>query len=121
MRFTIAPAAPAVRPGIYNAVLIKIEERANGNGPFLLWHFELPDGAGTLKKPTSLKLGPQSNARRVIEALLGEPLAVGQTVEAEDLIGRPCRLVVGTATLADGRMVSRIERVLPADNGDAPF
>jgi hypothetical protein len=121
MRFTVTPTAPAVKPGVYDAILTQVEERTSENGPYLLWHFELANGGGTLKRPTSTKFGPQSNARQIVEALLGEPLAVGQVIEVEDLLGRPCRLVVGTATLADGRKVSRIERVLPADNGDAPF
>jgi hypothetical protein len=116
MRFTIAPATPAVRPGIYNAVLTQIEERSGENGPYLLWHFELANGGGVLRRPTSTRFGPQSNARKIIEALTGEELLAGQTVEAEDLIGRPCRLVVGTATLPDGRRVARIEQVVPADH-----
>lgn len=87
-------------PGRYTFRCVSIEEAPDkGYGPGVLWKFTLTDPAGvTLATPsgdeyelwqfTSQKLSPGARARQYADALLGRPLAEGETPNPRDLVGR---------------------------------
>lgn len=122
VRLIVPPSHQPLKPGVYEAVLTGVEERTGQNGDYLQWSFEIAGTHGqVVKRPTSTSFGPQSNARKFVEAVLGRPLEVGEVIEADDLVGHACQVVIETATLPDGKQVNRVTAVLPAGDGAVPF
>jgi hypothetical protein len=103
--------------GVYPARLVDVEQREKDGRPYLLWTFaiEMKDGERRVFRPTSTSFGRGAVARDIAEALLGRPLADGETVDADELLERPCRVVVQAAVDGQGRPVNRVAAVLPAD------
>jgi hypothetical protein len=122
LRFTATASERKPLPaGMYPARLADVEQREKDGRPFLLWVFavQTKDGERKLSRPTSTTFGRGSVARDIVEALLGRPMADGETVDADELLDRPCRVVVQVAVDGQGRPVNRITAVLPAD--EPPF
>jgi hypothetical protein len=107
--------------GVYAGRLVDVEERLKDDRPYLLWSFAIVtrDGERRVFRPSSTSFGRGAVARDIVEALLGRPMADGETVDADELLERPCRLVVQVAVDGQGRPVNRITAVLPAD--EPPF
>ena len=106
---------PAVAPGIHQAVVTNIEEVESKTDPgqfFRGWEFTLADGSGlTVRASSSLATSPKSKGGKWIAALIGHPLAEGETVE---LVGTRCTIIVGLKENG----YETVETVAPPDAGN---
>jgi hypothetical protein len=91
----------AVPDGAYPASVLSIEQQAPSDhspteNPYLRWTFKLSvDGEmSQLVKNTSLNFGPRSNARRLVESLLGRAMKPGETINMADYLPMDCQVVV---------------------------
>ncbi len=103
--------------GVYPARLADVERRERDGRGYLLWLFVVAGRTGERKvfRPSSTSFGRGATARAIVEALLGREVADGEEVDVADLLDLPCRLVLATTSLADGRLVNRVQSVLPVD------
>lgn len=110
---------PTVAPGIYQAVVTAVETRAAKADPtneFRVWEFSLTDGSGrTVSGSSSLSTSPKSKGGKWIAALIGHPLAEGETVE---LVGMRCTIIV---SVPDGKEYESVETVAPPDGTAKPL
>ena len=106
---------PAVAPGIHQAVVTNIEDVESKTDPgtyFRGWEFTLADGSGlTVRASSSLATSPKSKGGKWIAALIGHPLAEGETV---DLVGMRCTIIVGLKENG----YETVETVAPPDAGN---
>lgn len=117
MKF-VAKSYETPQAGLYSAILRDVEERTTDDGRmYYLWRFEIETRTGKtiVSKPTSTSSGPRSTARSIVEALLNRELEPGEEVELEDLLDKPCAIVVERAFRADGTEVARVSSVFPED------
>jgi hypothetical protein len=114
LKFTIPLTQALLDDGLYPATLANIQAREGANGPYLLWRFSIvvDDADNSVSGVTSTKLGPKAKARQWAEALLQRPLQPGEELDLEELIGMRCQVYITTATLDDGSVVNRIDRVV---------
>jgi hypothetical protein len=115
MQFKVPDTRSNVRPGTYRAILTGVELRENERGHFLVWSFELrlKTGTATATGTTSTKFGAGAKARAWVEALLNRPLAPGEELDSDELVGLPCYVVVRERTTADGTTLPAVEQVSP--------
>jgi hypothetical protein len=115
MRFVVPDTRSTLRPGTYRAVLTGVELRENERGRFLRWLFEVRTrtGSALVTGTTSTKFGAGAKARAWVEALLNRPLAPGEELDSDELVGLPCYVVVRERTTADGTMLPTVEQVSP--------
>jgi hypothetical protein len=81
--------------GLYAAKVNSIEEIDGQFGPQWRLEFALDDHPDD--KPwawATAKLGTRSKLYKWATALLGRPLAVGERLTKEQLVGRPCTLII---------------------------
>jgi hypothetical protein len=62
---------------------------------------------------TSPKFGAGAKARAWVEALLNRPLAPGEELDSDELVGLPCYVTVRERTTADGTTLPAVEQVSP--------
>jgi hypothetical protein len=118
---------PPPASGQHDAVLVDVIDQGEKDTPWGSAHkvqivFELGPSAGartdgrrhTVSAWYTLSLAPSSNLTRDLSdwGLLGEDR---DTLDLEDLIGTPARVVLVHAEGRDGRTVARIKCILPAD------
>ena len=109
--------------GVYDAVVQKIEERTSDafGGSYLHWTWTARNRAGEevpFTATSSTNFGPQAKARKWVHALLGNELTKAEArtgVDLDQLIGLPCKLVIGIVERESGTFNS-VESVLPADD-----
>jgi hypothetical protein len=144
---TVSAGAPAtdIEPGTYVAVLSAIDGPKTiiprgGPNPgqptdILEWTFATDEAE--VQGITSAKYGPNSKTVKWLTAILGTAPAVGQTLTAEQLIGREVQIVVaisdsGWPKVTDlvampkrpGKPVAKPAPVAPVEqaaDGDLPF
>lgn len=116
MKFVVREYAPIPR-GTYRARLVDIEQRERDGRGYLLWSFEVVFRGDRRRifRPTSTSFGPSSIARGFVEAILNRDLGAGEEVDALDLLGLECDVVLDVVQDAAGRAVNRVLAVLPAD------
>jgi hypothetical protein len=104
-----------LQPGLYQAMLIAIEERSSDNGAYLRWTFTIDHEADEVEVSalSSTKFSPTAKARKYAEALLARPIKEGEELAPAELYGCKCQVVVTIDTLTDGGTVNRVEQVLP--------
>lgn len=115
-----------LKPGVYDAIITAIEVRERDGGRYLVWQFEVKYAGTkttTVRRPTSMSFGPKSLARAFVEAALGRKVRDGESIDTDDLVGLPVRVVIARATRPDGTETNRVETLLPAeqDADEAPF
>src|SRR3972149_5287990 len=91
---------PLIPEGEYKAVFTKYEEKkALAYGDALRIDFEIKEGDfnGTvLNTLVSERLSPKSRFGKLVSALTGQPLKAKDGVDLDELLGKPCSIVVGT-------------------------
>src|SRR3990172_3804652 len=91
---------PLIPEGEYKAVFTKYEEKkALAYGDALRIDFEIKEGdfSGTvINTLVSEKLSPKSRFGKLVSALTGQPLKAKDGVDLDELLGKPCSIVVGT-------------------------
>ncbi len=113
-----APTGATVLDGIYRAKLSKVTAFENVYGRRVGFEFELEDGQKIMRS-TSPVLSPKSQLLNVLTGLLGRDLTreeMEQGVDAEELVGTYCMVVVRQSTSKAGQVFSNIEAVLPVKN-----
>ncbi len=128
--------------GTYEASLTKVEQASNADGPYLKWTFCL-DCQGQTRNITGftpMSLDQGSKTRFWVEALLGRSIKDQEEIDLERLYGQVCQLELSIATLNNGQMLNRVDRLhrrsglvlsqkkeaslpppAPEGHGDAPF
>lgn len=113
--------------GVYPATLTGIEEFVDPQwGPKFRWKFEVrgKKKTATVSQRTSQAFSPKSNARKIVEGLLGRSLAKGESINTDDLIGTECQVIV-TVDEKDTGTFNNIERVMSLnaseDDEESPF
>lgn len=112
-------------PDRYLVKCLAIEDAPDkGFGPGVKWVFELTHAATGERLPnelwqfTSIKMGPKSKARPIIEALLGRPLENREVPDPDKLIGRTMVAMVIHEKRDDGTDKAVVSSCKPyADNG----
>ena len=108
-----------IEPGVFEAVLDDISVEEN---PFekdeeqIKFVFKITDDEHQGEKVFgfgSPTLSPKSNLYRWGSALMSEDLLQFAGIELEDLLEKPCRIVLINKNTQDGRLVHRISEVLP--------
>ena len=94
--------------GTYTATVASIYPAEGKFGPQLEWKFAL-DPEGAMKAWTSQAYSPKSKLFAWARAILGE---APETLDTDDLIGKPVRLSVLTKTHDDGSEYNKVDAVL---------
>ncbi len=116
MPFQMVGYIPSVKPGVYQAVLLDVEEKAAKKDPtniFRVWHFQLTDGSlRMVDGSSSLYTSEKSKGGKWLRALLGAVPAEGQMAEPE---GKLATIQVDL----DDNGYERVVDVMPAISGTA--
>lgn len=110
-----APTAVKVPDGIYKAKLSKVNQFSNVYGERIGFEFTLESGEKVMRS-TSPVLSDKGQLANVLRGLLGRDLTrdeMQQGVDAEELVGTYCMVVVRQSTSKAGQVFSNIEAVLP--------
>lgn len=110
-----APTAVKVPDGIYKAKLSKVNQFSNVYGERIGFEFTLESGEKVMRS-TSPVLSDKGQLANVLRGLLGRDLTreeMEQGVDAEELVGTYCMVVVRQSTSKAGQVFSNIEAVLP--------
>lgn len=116
--FKTGGEAPYVDEGWYTAKLTELEERESTNPAFpgvrVIWHFQLTDENGSVVENdggmpldfwefTSQSVGPKSNARPIVEALLGAAIGDMSGDDIQDaVIGKSCQVKIADSFKENG-------------------
>ena len=117
MAILTATSEVPLQPGVYPAIVAGVDVKERDGRTFLVWIFEVrySDSKTTkVRRPTSMNFGPKSMARAIVEAALNRWVQPGESVDTNDLLGLPVRVVIGRGVRPDGGETNRIEAVLPA-------
>ena len=109
-------AAPKVADGIYPATLTKVTSFSNVYGQRIGFEFTLNTGEKIMRS-TSPVLSEKGHLTNVLQGLLGRDLTreeIEGGVDAEDLVGTCCQVLVVKSKSKAGAAFSNIEKVLPA-------
>ncbi len=114
MPFQMVGYIPSVKPGVYQAVLLEVEEKAAKKDPtnvFRVWHFQLTDGSlRMIDGSSSLYTSDKSKGGKWLRALLGKVPADGEIAAPE---GKTCTVQVDL----DDNGYERVVDVLPPISG----
>ena len=119
VHFKTSGEAPGLAEGWYRAKLTELEERESQNplypAPQVIWHFELTNSKGELMADsrgfnldfwvfTSQSIGPKSNARPIMEALLDGSINSDDNPDelAEKAIDKTCYVKIADYYSEDG-------------------
>jgi len=96
--FTVGGTA-TIDEGEYPATLKRTEEGPEGQwGPTMRWVFDVyvEGEAEEQDMLTGYKYSGRSNLKKVLDALMGHPLAADEAPpEPDDLIGKTCKVTIG--------------------------
>ena len=109
-------AAPKVADGIYPATLTKVTSFSNVYGQRIGFEFTLDTGEKIMRS-TSPVLSEKGHLTNVLQGLLGRDLTraeIESGVDAEELVGTCCQVLVVKSKSKAGALFSNIEKVLPA-------
>lgn len=109
-------AAPKVADGIYPATLTKVTSFSNVYGQRIGFEFTLDSGEKIMRS-TSPVLSEKGHLTNVLQGLLGRELTRAEIeggVDAEELVGTCCQVLVVKSKSKAGAVFSNIEKVLPA-------
>ncbi len=113
-----APTAAAViKDGTYRASLTGIRQFTNTYGPRIGFEFTITDGqhkGERVMRSTAPQLTAKSKLSEVIEGITGEPLAdtdLANGFDLEQLLNRPCNILVLQSKSKTGTVYSNVERV----------
>jgi len=106
-----------LEPGEYTATVQRIEPQEGQYGLQLRWTFRLvAPGEEHDGRPITAWCGPdltpKSKLARWARALLGPDLDDAAALDTALLTGRPCRIILSTATASDGSERNRISEIL---------
>ena len=105
-----------VADGIYAATLTKVTSFFNAYGQRIGFEFTLAKGEKILRS-TSPVLSDKGQLTNLLQGLLGRDLTreeIEGGVDAEELIGTCCNILVAKSKSKAGAVFSNIEKVLPA-------
>lgn len=106
-----------VEPDWYDAVVRDLEESTTDGpfGPYIEWTFGAltDDGEVEVTGRTGDKWKGNTKARAWYSAIVGRPLASGEDVDFDTIIGAPCRINVTVVTSDKGISYNRIVDVAP--------
>ena len=122
--FKVGAEAPYLDEGWYKATLNELEDRESANpmypAPQVIWHFGMASLDGQVMQDdrgfeldfwvfTSQSIGPKSNARPMMEALLGREIGSHDEPAALEkmAIGKSCWVKVGDSFRENGDVISR--------------
>ena len=97
-----------IEPGVYNVTIEDIEQVDGQYGEQLQWTFRV-DADHTLRAWSSFKLSSGSKLGKWCVALLG---AVPDQLEATDLVGQACAVMVSLEAHADGSEFNKVTSVM---------
>lgn len=107
--------APKVANGIYPATLSKVTQFANVYGQRIGFEFTLDNGEKIMRS-TSPVLSNKGQLTNILQGLIGRELTneeINGGIDAEDLVGTCCLVLVEQAKSKSGVIFSNIEKVLP--------
>jgi hypothetical protein len=110
--------APKVADGIYPATLTKVTSLSNSYGQRIGFEFTLDTGEKIMRS-TSPVLSDKGQLTNVLQGLLGRDLTreeIEAGVDAEELLGTCCQVLVVKSKSKAGAIFSNIEKVLPAQH-----
>jgi hypothetical protein len=98
----------ALEAGLYLARVAEVQGLQTQYGPAVRFWFEVLAGEEKVRVPgiANAKLSRGSKLRAWVEALLGRQLQHGEELDAEQLVGKPCKVALG---VRDGH--NRVEHV----------
>lgn len=96
--------------GSYPATLVNIEEKETTYGERLMWSFEIDYEGQTLGKEgwTSKSDSEMGNLVKWAKAILGD---VGSDFDTDDLLGKPCTVVIETYEDKDSNERDKVKNV----------
>ena len=100
--------------GTYTATVASVVPAEGQFGPQLEWQFQIEDGT-TFKSWCSQSLSPKSKLYSWARALLGGE--VPETLDTDDLIGKPCRISLLLRPRDDGTEYNKVDAVLAPKPG----
>lgn len=109
-------AEQTLEDGSYPATLLSIEEKETIHGERLLWKFEVQHEGSRLEKDgwTSTSNSERGNLVKWAGAILG---GVGESLDTDDLIGKPCTVVVETYEDKEGNERDKVKNVKAPKKG----
>lgn len=108
-----------IDPGTYNAVVydVKLQESKMSGQPMLAWQFKITDGPFENRRAflnTSLQKQALFKLQRTLKAIGYEKDVTGQVeIDLDELLGRPCRIVIGHQKTPSGEVRDTVTAVLP--------
>ena len=112
-------AAAVVPDGTYRATLSKVTQFDNAYGQRIGFEFTL-DGKGVqgekVMRSTTPNLSPSGKLADVLRGLLGRELTTDELargIDAEDLVGVMCNVLVLQSRGKNGAVYSNVERIFP--------
>ena len=119
---TVEEAAAVIAEGEYDAEVTAIQDMEGQHGPMVRIEFTLStDDESDERRVTGLaskKLSENTKLGRWAAAIFGHMPAVGKEITIDDLLHKPCRIVVGHKTSSDGKIFANVVGVL---SSDTPF
>jgi hypothetical protein len=99
MLFTVTNAFECVPAGIYKGEFVSVEETTTSKGKAWRWKFKITDAKASGKIVCELSDGerpasPANKTGRFLAALIGKPVADGDSVNPDDYIGKAYMLVI---------------------------
>ena|SRR5215211_1137268 len=101
-----------IEDGTYDAVLESVEKNENQHGEYLHWRFTLPERNAEVSGFSSTSASTQAKAYKWAVALNSEIASKGGW-GPEDVVGRPCLVVVETYEDANSRERNKVVKVKP--------
>jgi hypothetical protein len=101
-----------IEDGTYDAVLKSIEKKKNQHGEYLHLRFTLPEHNAEVSGFSSTSASTQGKAFKWAVALNSE-IASKIGWGPEDVVGRPCLVVIETYEDANGRERNKVVKVKP--------
>lgn len=102
--------------GSYPATLLNIEEKETIHGERLLWTFEVQHKGSRFEKDgwTSQSNSERGNLVKWAGAILGD---IGESLDTDDLIGKPCTVVIQTFEDKEGNERDKVKNVKAPKKG----
>ena len=116
---TVEEAIATVAQGSFSATITGIQDMDGQHGPMVRIEFTLnTDDEWDERRVTGLaskKLCENTKLGRWVAAIIGHIPSVGEEITMEDLLQKPCRVVVKHKTNPDGIVFANVVEVLASD------
>lgn len=114
---TMNEPVTSVPEGEYDALLEAVDEQEAPYGPVNRYEFRLSGAEGIEGRKvtglTSTYMAENTKKGRWVTAILGRVPSVGDRISEQDLLNKPCRVVVAHKTDAKGLIRANVVDVLP--------